>query len=92
MSTFKIKNTNIELHSGLYINGEWVQGTGQALESINPATEDLIATVDTASNADVDKAVAAARDTFEHRWGNNISSTTRSNLLYECMQSPPHPI
>lgn len=49
-----------------YINGEWVpsQGSG-TLEVVNPATEEVIATVPAGNAADVDAAVAAARAAFE---------------------------
>lgn len=50
-----------------YINGEWVEPQGQTpLTVINPATEQGIATIRLGSQADVDQAVAAAVDAFEH--------------------------
>lgn len=49
-----------------YINGEWVEpSTSQALEVINPATEESIGSVATGSQEDVDKAVAAAKSSFD---------------------------
>ena len=49
-----------------YINGEWVEpSTNQALEVINPATEESIGSVATGSQEDVDKAVAAAKSSFD---------------------------
>ncbi|WP_145248869.1 betaine-aldehyde dehydrogenase [Pseudomonas oryzihabitans] len=45
----------------LYIGGRYVAATGGAtFESLNPATGEVLATVQSASRADVDKAVAAA--------------------------------
>ena len=50
-----------------YIGGEWVPpGGGDLLEVISPVTQEVIATVPDAVNADMDAAVAAARDAF-HR-------------------------
>ena len=46
---------------GLFINGEFVDGTGKAFKTINPATEEVLAEVAEASDADVDEAVKAAR-------------------------------
>ena len=41
----------------LYINGEWVDSTGtETTDVINPATEEVIATVAIGTNEDVDKA------------------------------------
>ena len=42
----------------LYINGEWVQATGEGtIEVVNPATEEIIGSVPVGSQADVDAAV-----------------------------------
>jgi aldehyde dehydrogenase (NAD+) len=50
----------------LFIDGQWVPATGDAWnEVVNPATEEVIATVRSASTADVDEAVAAAKVGFE---------------------------
>ena len=49
-----------------YIGGEWVPpGGGDLLEVISPVTQEVIATVPDAVNADMDAAVAAARDAFD---------------------------
>ena len=46
----------------LYIGGAWVGAeSDEALDVINPATEEAIGQVPQASIADVDRAVAAAR-------------------------------
>ena len=56
----------VERHSDLYINGAWVPSTGRNwIDVINPATEEPIASVLSASEADVDRAVAAARAAFD---------------------------
>ena len=51
----------------LFIGGTWVapEGTG-TIEVISPSTEEVVARVPDATAADVDKAVAAARDAFDH--------------------------
>lgn len=49
-----------------YINGGWVDPlASQALEVINPATEEAIGSVAAADQKDVDKAVAAAKSAFD---------------------------
>jgi acyl-CoA reductase-like NAD-dependent aldehyde dehydrogenase len=36
---------HLSVSTGLYINGEWVEGHGKPLDTINPATEQAIGTV-----------------------------------------------
>ncbi len=53
----------------LLINGEWVDASSSAtLETINPATGEVITTFAEAGADDVDKAVASARTAFEGKW------------------------
>lgn len=60
-----------------YINGEWVDpATPKTLEVINPATEEPCGTISMGSEADVDKAVAAAKAAFP-AWSN----TTREERI-----------
>jgi betaine-aldehyde dehydrogenase len=50
----------------LFIDGQWVSPTGTDLiEVINPATEQVLGTVPSGNGADVDAAVAAARNAFD---------------------------
>jgi aldehyde dehydrogenase (NAD+) len=50
----------------LYIDGEWVPAAdGSELTTYDPATAEPLATVAAATEADVDRAVAAARSAFE---------------------------
>jgi aldehyde dehydrogenase (NAD+) len=49
-----------------YIDGEWVAPLGaKTMPVVNPATEEAMYHVALGSEADVDKAVAAARAAFE---------------------------
>ncbi|MCF6745602.1 aldehyde dehydrogenase family protein [Blastococcus sp. KM273128] len=54
---------------GLFVDGEFVDGTGEPFKTVNPATEEVLTEVSTASEADVDRAVRAARRAFEKVWG-----------------------
>jgi aldehyde dehydrogenase (NAD+) len=50
----------------LYVDGEWTAAdSGETIETVDPATEDVYATVQRAGEADVDRAVAAARAAVE---------------------------
>ena len=51
----------------LFIGGAWVKPrTGERLEVINPATEEKVIAVAAAGVEDVERAVAAAREAFDH--------------------------
>ncbi|WP_300016701.1 aldehyde dehydrogenase family protein [Pseudonocardia sp.] len=52
-----------------FVDGRFVDGGGEALKTVNPATEEVLAEVGTASAEDVDRAVAAARRAYEKTWG-----------------------
>ena len=50
----------------LLINGKWVAAkSGKTFETLNPATEEVLALVAEGDKADVDEAVKAARKAFE---------------------------
>ncbi|GAA5020131.1 aldehyde dehydrogenase [Kitasatospora paranensis] len=59
--------TEIVVHDRLFIGGRWVEpaGTG-TIEVVSPHTEQVVARVPHATPADVDAAVAAAREAFDH--------------------------
>jgi betaine-aldehyde dehydrogenase len=53
----------------LFINGAWQQAhDGGTLEVINPATEEVIDHIASATAVDVDRAVGSARTAFETGW------------------------
>ncbi|QXG77210.1 aldehyde dehydrogenase family protein [Modestobacter sp. L9-4] len=54
---------------GLFVDGEFTEGTGTPLKTVNPATEEVLSEVATGSDADVDRAVRAARRAFVKTWG-----------------------
>jgi acyl-CoA reductase-like NAD-dependent aldehyde dehydrogenase len=66
---------------GLFIDGEFVDGDGGSFSTISPATEKHITTVQSASAADVDRAVAAARRAFEGPWS-RLSGSDRGKYLF----------
>jgi aldehyde dehydrogenase (NAD+) len=64
-------------YTKLYINGEWVGPLGgQIVDVINPATEQPAGQITLATPADVDRAVAAARNAFP-----GFSRSTRTERL-----------
>jgi aldehyde dehydrogenase (NAD+) len=67
---------------GLFINGEFVEPTdGTTFKSISPATEEVLAEVPAAGEADVERAVRAARTAYEKVWG-PMSGGDRAKYLY----------
>ncbi|MDN5744993.1 MAG: aldehyde dehydrogenase family protein [Nocardioidaceae bacterium] len=58
------KIVGIKASYGLFIDGDFVDGRGACFTTINPATEEALAEVAEASEADVDLAVRAARRAF----------------------------
>ncbi|HEY1178141.1 MAG TPA: aldehyde dehydrogenase family protein, partial [Phytomonospora sp.] len=66
---------------GLFVNGEWTDGKGEAFKTINPATEETLAEVACATDADVDAAVAAARAAYDKVWG-PMPGRERAKYLY----------
>ena len=66
---------------GLFIDGDWVEGSGQSFSTINPATEKKLATIASASSEDVDKAVIAARRAYDKTWS-KMSGADRGKYLF----------
>jgi aldehyde dehydrogenase (NAD+) len=68
-------------HKKLLINNEWREASGgKTMEVINPATEEVIATVASADRSDVDEAVTAARAALSGPWG-KMSARERGRLV-----------
>ena len=66
---------------GLFIDGEFVEGRGGTFATISPADESHIATVASASEDDVDAAVAAARRAHAKVWS-RMSGRDRGKYLF----------
>ncbi|UOZ09838.1 aldehyde dehydrogenase family protein [Amycolatopsis sp. WQ 127309] len=72
---------NLKDHYKPFINGEFVDGSGEPLKTINPATEEVLAEVGTASKSDVDTAVKAARKAYNGVWS-KMPGTERAKYLF----------
>ncbi|WP_285041898.1 aldehyde dehydrogenase family protein [Plantibacter sp. LMC-P-059a] len=66
---------------GLFIDGEFTEGTGGSFQTISPSTEQPIATISAASDADVDRAVVAARRAYDRVWS-KLSGADRGKYLF----------
>ncbi|WP_310964461.1 aldehyde dehydrogenase family protein [Nocardioides terrisoli] len=65
---------------GLFIDGVFVDGSGSGFKTINPATEEVLAQVAEATEADVDRAVRAARKAF--RSWSRMKGSERGKYLF----------
>ena len=71
----------------LFINGEWQSPTGNKyFKTINPATEEVLSEVADASEADVDKAVKAARKAYEGTW-KKMPAKERAKYIFRIARS-----
>src|SRR5579872_5687710 len=67
-----------------FIGGNWVPAaSGKTFETINPATEEVIATVAEGDAADVDRAAEAAREALEHGEWSKMDARDRGRLMYK---------
>jgi acyl-CoA reductase-like NAD-dependent aldehyde dehydrogenase len=80
--TRNVMSTTAVMRKQLFINNEWREAAGgETLEVVNPATEEVIAEVASASKSDVDAAVAAARAALDGAWG-RMSARDRGRLVW----------
>ncbi|WP_345522745.1 aldehyde dehydrogenase family protein [Nocardioides conyzicola] len=66
---------------GLFVNGEFVDGHGKSFKTISPSTEEVLAEIAEADEADVDAAVRAARKAYDKVWS-RMPGRERAKYLY----------
>jgi aldehyde dehydrogenase (NAD+) len=65
-----------------FIGGQWIPAaSGKTFETVNPATEEIIAQVAEGDAEDVDKAVLAAREALEHGPWSKMDARDRGALM-----------
>ena len=72
---------NLKTSYGLFIGGEFVDGSGSSFATISPATEATITQVASATEGDVDRAVRAARTAYDKTWS-KMSGSERGKYLF----------
>lgn len=72
---------NLKPNYRMFVDGKFVEGTGEPLKTINPATEEVLAEVSTASASDVDNAVKAARRAYDRVWS-KMPGSERAKYIY----------
>ena len=66
---------------GLFVGGEFVDGHGRSFKTISPSTEEVLAEIAEADEADVDAAVKAARKAYDKVWS-RMPGRERAKYLY----------
>jgi acyl-CoA reductase-like NAD-dependent aldehyde dehydrogenase len=66
---------------GLFVDGQFVEGHGTPFKTISPATEEVLAEVAEADEADIDAAVKVARRAYDRVWS-KMPGRERAKYLY----------
>ena len=66
---------------GLFIGGEFVDGSGTSFKSISPSSEEVLAEIAEATADDIDRAVKAARQAHTRVWS-KLPGSERAKYLY----------
>ncbi len=84
MATVAEKPTELKIeHTQCFIGGKWVAAkSGKTFETVNPATEEVIADVAEGDAADIDEAVKAARKAFDGGPWSRMDARDRGRLMY----------
>ncbi|XP_050001720.1 mitochondrial 10-formyltetrahydrofolate dehydrogenase isoform X1 [Alexandromys fortis] len=79
----EVNEMTVNMPYQCFINGQFVDAEdGETYDTVNPTDGSTICRVSYASLADVDKAVAAAKDAFENgEWG-RMNARERGRLMY----------
>ena len=88
MATITLTLTKTGSHrafpTNLLIGGRWVESqSGKRFQTINPATEEVIAEIAEGDAADINLAVSAARKAFETGPWRKMDARDRGRLLYK---------
>ena len=72
---------DIKASYGLFVDGDFVDGHGHSFKTISPSTEEVLAEIAEADDADVDLAVKAARRAHTRVWG-RMPGKERAKYLF----------
>ncbi|MEO1239557.1 MAG: aldehyde dehydrogenase family protein, partial [Pseudomonadota bacterium] len=77
---------DLDLPRTPFVDGKFRAGTGADMETINPATGEVLATISTAGVADVDLAVRKAREAFEQGHWARAHPSDRKDVLIKLVK------
>ena len=64
-----------------FVDGKFRKGNGPGMETVNPATGEVLATISTANAKDVDFAVGKAREAFDQGHWSKLHPSVRKDVL-----------
>jgi acyl-CoA reductase-like NAD-dependent aldehyde dehydrogenase len=74
-------------HFKNYIGGEWLDAaSGETFDVINPATEEVVATVPKGDREDAQRAIAAAREAFDSGEWTGLDPEERKRILLSVVE------
>ncbi len=77
-----VKNASLKTPEKFFIGGEWVTPqSNRMLDVVSPVTEEVIISYPEAGEADIDRAVAAAKDAFDNGPWPRLSPAERAQYL-----------
>lgn len=80
----KTENRPEVKHTQCFINGEWVDAaSGKKFDTVDPATESVIAEIAEGDKEDVARAATAAREAFENGPWRTMDARDRGRLMYK---------
>ncbi len=84
-SEYKAIAADLDLPATPYIDGKFRPGSGTEMDTLNPATGEVLTTIRCASSEDVDLAVIKAREAFEQgHWAKAHPSERKDVLIKLC--------
>lgn len=76
---------DMSMPSAPFIDGKFQRGRGAAMETVNPATGEVLTTIATANAEDVDLAVTKAREAFDQgHWSRMAPADRKAVLIKLC--------
>ena len=73
----------LKISNSVYVGGEWIKASGEPEAVINPATEEVIGFAPVGGRAEVEAAIAAAREAFERGPWPRMAPAERAAKLRE---------
>lgn len=76
------KGGTVKSYDRLFIGGEWITpSSAGTIDVVSPTTEEIVGRVPEAQDADIDRAVAAARHAFDHGPWPHMAPAERAAIL-----------
>ncbi|CAG5102076.1 Similar to aldh1l1: Cytosolic 10-formyltetrahydrofolate dehydrogenase (Xenopus tropicalis) [Cotesia congregata] len=79
----RANNLDLKFPRQLFINGQFVNGHGKPIPTIDPHDEHVICHIESATSEDVDLAVKAAKKAFDEGEWSKMSARDRGTLLFK---------